>query len=126
MSSNSVDLSSEALTKRFNLDESLPKELLELVESGKRVEILGDSLSQLAELYRNGKLFGEQLQLTHAVLEYLVSNDPPIQSVFFHWMTENNWRTWQKHRRHFSKFMSPLRELKNKLKDDAQPRLFVE
>jgi hypothetical protein len=126
MSSNSVDLSSEALTKRFNLDASLPKELLDLVDSVKRVEILGDSLSQLAELYRNGKLFGHRLQVTHAVLEYLVSNDLPIQSVFFHWMTENNWRTWQKYRRHFSKFISPLTELKKRLKDDAQPRLFVE
>jgi hypothetical protein len=124
MSNEVVDLSSGALKASFNLDASLPRELMELVESVTRVEIFGDSLSNLAELYSSGNLRGDQLHKTHTVLECLVRNDLALRSVFLHWMTGNNWRTWQKYQRDYAFFMTPLKDLKNRLNEEAQPRLF--
>lgn len=124
MSNELVDLSTEALKKRFNLDASSAKELVELVESVNRVEIFGDSLNNLAELYCKGSLLGDQLHKAHVVLEYLVRNDPTIRPVFLHWMTENNWRTWVKYQRDYAFFMTPLKELKIRLNEETQPRLF--
>jgi hypothetical protein len=124
MSNEVADLSSAALKSRFNLDASSPKELVELLESVRRVEIFGDSLTNLAELYRKGGLVGDQLHKTHVVLEYLVRNDPAFRPVFLQWMTESNWRTWVKYQRDYAFFMTPLKELKNRLIEEAQPRLF--
>jgi hypothetical protein len=124
MSKEHVDLSSEAIKTRFDLDQTYPEKLLALVEAVDRREILPETLTILAELYARGSLHGTQLALTHDVLLYLLRNDGSLHSAFFQWMTDNKRMTWQKYQRNYALFLEPLVQLRDELQEKNQPRLF--